>query len=326
MKAATNGTTSQRLVWLDWMKVLAIFFIIWGHFFSAGHLYLYVFSVQAFCVISGFLYKRAPDWPTCLRKCFWQLLVPTVIMSVAMHLEAYLRCWASGTTYDISWPWYFKWLLLGHRWCMGPCWYFYTLIVMRLLMQLLPDKRWAYCLLFVALSAGAVGLHHAGLEVSNANVNVLVCMPLFLIGYFLKPLQSALSRSRHLSKEVGLLVISVALIFLCGHENGYVWMYLCGYGNNFVLYLLGGVAGVLMLYVVSLWLSRLPYRSMMTEISKGSILIIGLHIIIVRRLTELPDRWWCEDLFFSVLILLAFVPIVRLAGLFFPILLGRHQV
>ena len=149
---------------------------------------------------------------------------------------------------------------------------------------------------------------------------------LFRIGYFLKPLQSALSRSRHLSKEVGLLVVSVALIFLCGHENGYVWMYLCGYGNNFVLYLLGGVAGVLMLYVVSLWLSRLPYRSMMTEISKGSILIIGLHIIIVRRLMELPDRWWCEDLFFSVLILLAFVPIVRLAGLFFPILLGRHQV
>jgi hypothetical protein len=103
-------------------------------------------------------------------------------------------------------------------------------------------------------------------------------------------------------------------------------MYLCGYGNNFVLYLLGGVAGVLMLYAVSLWLSRLPYRSMITEISKGAILIIGLHIVIVRRLTELPDRWWCEDLFFSVLILLAFVPIVRLAGLFFPILLGRHLV
>ena len=60
----------ERLVWLDWMKVWAILSIIWGHFFSTGHVYLYVFSVQVFCVISGFLYKKAPDWRSCLQKCF----------------------------------------------------------------------------------------------------------------------------------------------------------------------------------------------------------------------------------------------------------------
>ena len=117
---------SLRIIWLDWMKVWAILSIIWGHFFSEGHLYLYVYSVQVFCVISGFLYKKSPNLVTCIQKCFWQLLVPTVMMSIIMHLEAYLRCLANGLVYEISWFWFFKWLLLGHRWCMGPCWYFYS--------------------------------------------------------------------------------------------------------------------------------------------------------------------------------------------------------
>lgn len=52
-KCGMNVTNnlSERLIWLDWMKVWAILSIIWGHFFSAGHIYLYVFNVQVFCVI-----------------------------------------------------------------------------------------------------------------------------------------------------------------------------------------------------------------------------------------------------------------------------------
>lgn len=316
---------SERIVWLDWMKVLAIFSIIWGHFFSAGHLYLYVFSVQVFCVISGFLYKKSVTWGVCLKKCFWQLFVPTVILSSMMQLEAYFRSIATGSVYEISWPWFFEWLLLGHRWCMGPCWYFYSLIVMRLIMQAMPRKRWTYAVLFIALSAGAVYFHYTGIEVSNANVNVLVCMPFFLIGVFIKPLKLVLCQLRNYLVEVGFLMISGQLVVLCGYYNGYVWMYLCGFGNNYALYIIGGMAGTVMLYVISLWLSRLSYRQMVLTLSKGSILIIGLHIVIVRRLTELSDRIWVEDLLMAVMILLLFVPIIKLAELFFPLLLGRHQ-
>ena len=314
-----------RIVWLDWMKVLAILSIIWGHFFSAGYEYLYVFSVQTFCVISGFLYKKSADWKTCLRKCFWQLFVPTVLLSTIMQLEAFLRCEAMGTPYDVSWPWFFQWLLLGHRWCMGPCWYFYTLIVMRLIMQALPERKWVYALLFIALSAGAIVLHQQGIEVSNANVNVLVCMPFFLIGVFLKPIKQMLNYMHNYWYEAFLLLVAMALVVLCGKQNDCVWMYLCGYGSSFPFFIIGGVAGPLMLYVLSLWLSRLPYRQMVQTLSKGSIFIIGVHIIIVRRLTELPDRLWVEDLLFSVFILLMFIPLIRLAELYFPLLLGRRS-
>lgn len=315
----------ERLVWLDWMKVWAILSIIWGHFFSTGHVYLYVFSVQVFCVISGILYKKAPDWKTCLQKCFWQLFVPTVILSVIMQVEAYLRSMALCAPYNISWSWFFEWLLLGHRWCMGPCWYFYSLIVMRIIMQALPQKKWIYVLLFLLLSAGAIALNYRGIEISNANTNVLVCMPMFLMGVFLKPLKTSLTNLHHYALEVALLVVAVALIWFCGKYNGYVWMYLCGYGNYFPLYIIGGMAGTLLLYVLSLWQSRLPYHSMVTTLSQGSILIIGLHIIIVRRLTELPNRLWGEDLLMAIFILIGFIPLILFADRCFPLLLGYHK-
>ena len=85
------------------------------------------------------------------------------------------------------------------------------------------------------------------------------------------------------------------------------------------------MAGAMMLYIVSLWLSRLPYRQMVLTLSKGSLLIIGLHIVIVRRLTELPDRLWGEDLLFSLMILFFFVPVIQLVERFCPLLIGQYK-
>ncbi len=320
-----NNVGIERLVWLDWMKIWAILSIIWGHFFSEGYVYLYVFSVQTFCFISGFLYKRPANWRICLKKCFWQLFVPTVIMSLMMHLEATFRCWVNGDHYDITWPWFFKWLLLGDRWCMGPCWYFYTLIVMRLIMQLIPEKKWAYVLLFFTLYGAAVFLHLRNIEASNAIVNVVVCMPLFLIGVMLKPFTSIFNELHNWVIETSILLCSIFIVVLCGNFNGCVWMYLNGFGQYFILYIIGGMAGLTMLYVVSRWLSRMPYVNMVNTLAQGSILIIGLHIIIVRRLTCLPDRFWVEDLLFSLLILFAFIPFISFADNFCPFLLGKHK-
>lgn len=318
-----NKQSNDRIVWLDWMKAWAILAIIWGHFFSKGHVYLYVFSVQVFCVISGFLYKRASDWTVFTKKAFWQLFVPTVIMSFIMQLEAYIRCLALGEEYPMSWLWFFEWLLLGHRWCMGPCWYFYSLIVMRLIMQLLPEKKWIYAFLFVLFSAAAILWHQMCIEISNANINVLVTMPFFLIGVFLKPLRERASRLHNKVMETFLFGMALLLVFLCGNYNGLVWMYLCEYGKSYILYIIGGTAGTLLLFIVSLWLSRLHNHNLVLLLSKGSILIIGLHIIIVRRLIDLPNRIWLEDLLFAAFILLAFVPIISIAERYFPLILGK---
>lgn len=45
-------------------------------------------------------------------------------------------------------------------------------------MQALPEKKWMYGLLCIALSSGAFS-HYKGIEISNANINLLVSIPIF---------------------------------------------------------------------------------------------------------------------------------------------------
>ena len=147
-------------------------------------------------------------------------------------------------------------------------------------MQLLPDKKWVYAILFIALSCGAIYLHYIGFEASNAIINVLLCMPFYIIGVFLKPWKLVLNRFHNFLLEVLLFIISIVLVVFCGDYNGYVWMYLNGFGNNYALYIIGGMAGFCMLFIISIWLSRLPYQSLVRTLSKGSILIIGCILLL----------------------------------------------
>ena len=52
-----STTTNIRLNWLDWMKVIGMYLIVYGHFSSYGHKFIYTFSVPLFFMISGFLFK-----------------------------------------------------------------------------------------------------------------------------------------------------------------------------------------------------------------------------------------------------------------------------
>ena len=60
-------------------------------------------------------------------------------------------------------------------------------------MQVLPEKKWVFIILFFVISVGAILWQQIGIKISNANINVLVCMPFFLLGVFLKSLKNILN-------------------------------------------------------------------------------------------------------------------------------------
>lgn len=46
----------ERRIWIDWMKVLGMLFIVWGHFTpNIMHNFIYAFNVPLFFCISGAL-------------------------------------------------------------------------------------------------------------------------------------------------------------------------------------------------------------------------------------------------------------------------------
>ncbi len=320
----TSMNKNTRFFWLDWMKAITMLFIIWGHFLSSGNEYIYVFNVPVFCLISGFLYKKE-KFQTFVKKAFFNLFIPMLIMSLLMYSYKLLRLWSTGNNIDLQPLTFAKHFLMGNYWTLGPCWYIYTLIIMKLILQLFPSKKWVYAVLFLLSSLSAIAIHYYGFKTGNAFCNITVALPFFIIGVLLKQFKQSLKSLHIIYAEIALLILAIFIVYLCGHYNGEVWMYMAGYGNNFALFILGGIAGTTMVFIISKWAERLSKNYMAMLISKGSIVILGLHIAIVQRLCELPYRSAIEDFAFSVLILLLFVPLIRIVEIYFPILLGKYR-
>lgn len=68
----------QRKNWVDWAKVLGMFFIIYGHCFPETMTnFVYAFNVPVFFLISGYLCKKEPTVKVCcIKLCIvWLYLI-----------------------------------------------------------------------------------------------------------------------------------------------------------------------------------------------------------------------------------------------------------
>ena len=70
---------SDRFVWVDWAKMLLIYFMVVGHFHPPliQSQFFYVFHMPAFFIISGYLY-RPHDW----KRTIVSLMTPVVVFSL----------------------------------------------------------------------------------------------------------------------------------------------------------------------------------------------------------------------------------------------------
>ena len=112
--------------------------------------------------------------------------------------------------------------------------------------------------------------------------------------------------------------------------NGDVEMFKCGYGNNPFFFLFGGLIGTSMLAFVSMRLDNL-FSTFVSTISKGNIVILGLHFQLIRMSTSFVDSIMQEPftrdlitLFLSGVIIICFVPIIFLIQKYIPIVIGNR--
>ena len=100
-------------------------------------------------------------------------------------------------------------------------------------------------------------------------------------------------------------------------------MYDATYGKNILLFFIGGIAGTCAVFVISFFVKSYKPIAVVT-ISKGTIIILGFHQLLIRLFDRLPAIF--HSVFFeyvvALLILLTFIPIIRLTEKYFPVLLG----
>ena len=322
-----------RQNWLDWMKAIGIVLIAYGHFFSLYDRYVYVFSVPLFFVISGFLCKRETDTKLFWKKLWYNLVVPLVIICTLNYLIGAIKWFLSDNNPHPANPLLFLWKMsIGLHEAVGGLWFVYTLIILKIILQFTPRASlhllWfvAFCVLAYVHNHYDVSLFdlHPSYYVSSIT-DTFVSYPFFIIGYALRHWKDQISNYKPNKYTFCWIVISLLLVFLCGHHHQRVFLIVCGYGDNSLLFLLGGLAGSAFVYFLSKLLDNLRWP-LVTDISLGTILILGFHGHFIKAYRSIFSTISPFDLLVSILIVLLFVPIIRLCQSYFPLIIGKYRV
>lgn len=182
----------NRIVWLDWMKVIGMYFIIAGHILPVGYEYVYVFSVPLFFVISGFLCKHETDDKVFWNKLYHNLILPMFLILTVWFVYNNISYYARHRTFSI------EMILLYFLNCiegkvgyktqigggLGVCWFIYTLILCKLIYQYTFKCKAIQIIVVIACFVIAVLNKESQLLTFNALANTTLAFPLFVGGVF----------------------------------------------------------------------------------------------------------------------------------------------
>lgn len=326
-----NEQNTTRFVWLDWMKTLAIYFIIAGHCWVPGNEFLYVFNVPAFFILSGFLSKKEENTVIFWKKTWWNLIVPMCLYFVITTLVQFGVQIMKGT-FEVNYL--YKAPLLGLIGMQGQnyeagglkaMWFVYTLIICKMLLQYSPNKYntiYLAVLNVVFLCASWV-LHHYEVVCYNSIVNVLLAMPFYTIGFSLRQFRDKFS---NLSMYWMPLIVTIGIlgVYYCGVHNDTVMLYKCSYGSNLFLCIIGAICGTAAIYGLSMPVKRYVYNAVRI-VGGGTLVILGLHFVIIQTLNQFLRIHGSWLYFESFIILITFVPIILFVEKHLPLLYGKYR-
>lgn len=326
---------SSRYNWLDWMKTIGMVLIVYGHFFSLFDIYVYVFSVPLFFLISGFLSKVETENNVFFKKLWYNLVVPLMIICTMNYLIDAIRgsSFADAQSFAKSTIIFLGKMLIGMQSAIGVFWFVYTLIILKIILQF-TKKTYIHYVWFILFSFLAYIVNNYEIEVTGGKmlseinwsaINTFVSYPFFIIGHSLRKWRGKIS-SYETNKLTPLwMVLSLIGIFLCGHCHQYVYLYKCSYGDSIFLCIFGGLAGSALVFFISKYLQKTSLK-IITEISTGTIIILGFHSHLIRMFRIVFKSASVLDILFTIITILFFIPIIRFCRAYIPIIMGKFRL
>lgn len=327
--------TTARFQWIDWMKTIGIYFIVVGHFMPIGYIYIYIFSVPIFFLISGFLNKKNETSQMFFKKIYIELLVPMILLVLANILfDSALEVLKNHFS--------IKYLLMKisasilgfqstgiYGSCLGVCWFIYTLILCKITHQFIDIKWQSYISIICII--GAYVLYENKIEFYNSYVNFLVSYPIFFIGTLLKHFKSGINKINILSPfNLLLFLSSFIVLYIIALFNPVPWMYKNGFGNDFTLFIMGSLSGCYIVFFISKLFSNWNPK-FCTILSIGNIIILGLHpiflniIFIGGKFANYHAGSWIDYLI-SIIIMIIMYFIIIFCHKHLKILLGNRTI
>lgn len=316
-----------RYQWIDWAKFICISLMVCGHANCNIHFhdFLYLFHLPVFFIISGFLFKEKS-----IYTLFKILIIPTIIWNL------------------INYPWYMYSLIhnnlsisinssiikpflgfvfhdfnIGIPLC-GVFWFVITIFILRILLQLLYKKKYINMFfLTICFICSFYWNSHPEYTYLFIIQRAIISYPFFYLGYFLK---KHVYYYKHIDKnKFYYCIISLCILIAFVISHGTFDLYSCQLGI-FPLYYIIGVIGFIFIYTLSSIIAE-KYNTpiIIKNISNGTLVILGLHAIILFSLNKLCSyqEFILKGEIFSLITITLIYPIMTFILKKYPTLIGK---
>ena len=316
----------QRINWIDWAKVFAIYLVVLGHLLSKtgreGYIFnfIYSFHMPFFFFISGYLFTiKENNFRSFLKGSIRSLLVPYVLLNLIGNFFL-IPTWVLAKQWPIDQLFYF--ITADGRGEPGPTWFLVCLFQVRLLSYFIVRKTpvWRLLVVLFCILIAYLFPFHLYWRIDT----VFMVIPFYIAGYELK------SKLSFFSSKISffiLLLIVLLLTMIMGYSNVYLRLF----GNYPLLYYPYAFAGIFMLISLSFMFDKYNFK-FITILSIGTIVIMALHGIIFLYVKTFFRIVHLDFIFLTttgkfilsgIVLLLLYYPIIWLHK-YFPMAIGRR--
>lgn len=336
----------ERINWIDWAKALAVCCVVFCHLPQSQewfyYRYLQALTMVVFFFISGYLKKNRGSDKENWKKYTYGLIIPYIIYNVIVYPYWFLKFYlTNGTLPDLfqALKPILGALLLEHEnsFCEplnGPLWYLPAILMMHIIIDLCRNTKHQHWVM-ITLCAISFILYTANkfwyFAPNLTPMGFMRNLPYYYLGYLFG--QYHLFRETNLKKDIigSIICISASIIlFACHleafHSGQHILHIVLFYPTN-VLFLFGVLYGCKILNGFRL--------SVVTNISIGTLVIVGLHIVAVTIVNYALSYFhlfdgiicyhWYEALPAALIIVAILYPIILISLKRIPILIGKKQ-
>lgn len=336
----------DRINWIDWAKVVAIAFVVFGHVpetkGSFLQNYVTTYHMPLFIFISGYLTKQEFISKATLKKYWHSLIVPYFLYNLIFYPYWLVRHFMEHGTMEISdclRPLTGTLLLQLYSPISEPLsgvtWFLLALLIMKIILATCNHLRCGH-LIMVLLSAICLFIYtyfeFHGMFSNLLTMNFSKCLPFYYIGYLCRKHNLLPVQVSYCDKYMfacGFIFSLIVFYFFSSDKTGgdYPLHFLFVYANSFfficwVLCLCRLMDGICIDYI--------------QNISIGTIVIMGFHWMLIGVINFLMVKLlhqgqdivypWYIAIFLSLAIIAMLYPVIILCKRKFPIMLGKRTL
>ena len=312
----------NRIVYLDSAKFICIFLMVVGHWTSNETilLYIYSFHMPALFVISGMLYKPKKWYKTILSFGIPIVFYSTINLFVLIALQEISL--GHLLTKEILGRFLHYRYGLGEGLFMGD-WFLWALLGLRFFYG---DIKFMGFLRSYYIPIAIITITYMSFESSLVSIDSLFrgwyigrmipSMPFFCLGFLLKDYKI---QTQNLNLPITL--ISGCLFILIPLFNGSTSINSNQFGLSYIIFFINASISTLFVFRIT---NNIPQNKFITTISKGTLLVLGLHIPIMNTLDFIFPTF-LHDLLPLFVLPICYYPILWLEK-WCPPLIGRIKL